>query len=99
MKLRKALVASAAAVAVSFAGTSVATAETNEPAAQVVTQDTTTNENTGEEGTGDEETTKPEEGSSDIDLDNVQGWISVIVAAIGALTAIATFVQKFVMDK
>lgn len=113
MKLfsRKALVAGATAVAISFAGTSVATAQDNEDA--VTTQDETTQEegtqdegsdNEGEENTNDDENNndnadgnKDDEEEDDLSSDpkEITAWISVFTAVIGALGTLFTFANKY----
>ena len=92
MKLRKSIAAGVAAVAMTFASTSVATAQdAQEPTTQVAE---------GAEGTNqkNEDPTTPEaQGSSDVDSKEILGWISVATAAIGALGTLITFVQKFIV--
>lgn len=77
MKLfsRKALVAGATAVAISFAGTSVATAQDNEDA--VTTQDEPTQEegtqDEGSDNEGEENTNDDENNNDDSNNDNADG--------------------------
>ena len=94
MKLfsRKALVAGAAAVALSFAGTSAAVAEetgqvTTSPAAPVKDP----NNNGGSSSTEGEEP----KGSSDLEAKEISAWISVFTAVIGALAAAFSFATKY----
>ena len=111
MKLfsHKALVAGAAAVALSFAGTSAAVAaeETTTPSeAPAPGEDQTPGEpgeddqdNTGNGGSssnnGDDENDKDEnKGSSDMDPKDISAWISVFTAVIGALGALFAFASK-----
>ena len=108
MKLfsRKALVAGAAAVALSFAGTSVAAAD------EVTTTETSTpqapsgSSNFGssksveptnpEDGKDPEDPEQTEEnGSSDMDPKDISAWISVFTAVIGALGALFSFASKY----
>ncbi|APT86954.1 hypothetical protein [Corynebacterium flavescens] len=85
---RKALVAGATAIAVSFAGVNVASAQSsnNAPAASSTTSSpaapTTT---TPEPGKG---------GSSDLRAKDIKEWIGIITAVVGALSAIYTFINK-----
>lgn len=89
MKLRKSIAAGVAAVAMTFASTSVATAQ--ETAPQEVAS-------AGETNQKNEEPTTPEaQGSSDVEHKEILGWISVATAAIGALGTLITFVQKFIV--
>lgn len=92
MKLRKSIAAGVAAVAMTFASTSVATAQD--------AQDTTIQvvEGAGETNQKNEKpTTSEAEGSSDVTSKEILGWISVATAAIGALGTLITFVQKFIV--
>lgn len=107
MTLRKSLVAAATALTVSAAGVGVASAEDATPdtnlsilAAETVTPDA----NDDAEGSSfgslssndDDENGDPSEGgSSDIDVDNVASWIGVFTAVIGAASALAGFISKF----
>ena|SRR5699024_8531365 len=113
MKLfsRKALVAGAAAVALSFAGTSVAAAQEEKDIAITDLNEggdeTDLNEggddgqdNTGNGGSssnnGDDENDKDEnKGSSDLDAKDITAWISVFTAVIGALGAAFSFATKY----
>lgn len=108
MKLfsRKALVAGAAAVALSFAGTSAAVA-----AEETTTEATTTQAPSGSSNLGDafgsstdKTTTEPTEGdkggedgdgSSDMKPKDISAWISVFTAVIGALGALFSFASKY----
>lgn len=90
MKLfsRKAIVAGATALAVTFAGTSVAVAEeTSTPTATV----TVTETETPADSEKDDE--KEDEGSSS-DPKDITAWISVFTAVIGALGTLFTFANK-----
>ncbi|QCB28543.1 hypothetical protein [Corynebacterium endometrii] len=89
MKLRKSIAAGVAAVAMTFASTSVATAQ--ETATPVVDNAVANFQNT------DESTTPEAQSSSDVDSKEILGWISVATAAIGALGTLITFVQKFIV--
>lgn len=95
MKLfsRKAIVAGATALAVTFAGTSVAVAEDETP---VVYEDTSaetpTPGNNDDDAETDPDPTK-EEGSS-ADPKDITAWISVFTAVIGALGTLFTFANK-----
>ena len=112
MKLfsRKALVAGAAAVALSFAGTSVAaadevtTTETSTPQAPSGSSNfgssksvEPTNPEDGEdpENTPEDPEQTEENGSSDIDAGEITAWISVFTAVIGALGALFSFASKY----
>lgn len=98
MKLfsRKALVAGAAAVALSFAGTSAAVAEQAPSTETVNTQDTS---NTGDDdkdkdnGLSSKGDDDKNEGSSD--ATEISAWISVFTAVIGALGALFSFASKY----
>ena len=111
MKLfsRKALVAGAAAVALSFAGTSAAAAEEDiamtDPTPVANDEDLNTQDNEGgddnapDEGGddnegGDENDKDKNKGSSDIDAGEITAWISVFTAVIGALGALFAFASK-----
>lgn len=96
---RKSLVAIATASVVSLAGVGVATAQDGGDAADqqpVVTDDnndggsTSPSELSGEAGSA--------EGSSDMDAKELREWISVFTAVIGALTALYTFINRYVMN-
>ena len=92
MKLfsRKALVAGAAAVALSFAGTSVAAADEQPNFSSF--------SSSSEKQNDDEGQTKPpkteENGSSDMEAKDISAWISVFTAVIGALGALFSFASK-----
>ena len=92
MKLfsRKALVAGAAAVALSFAGTSVAAADEQPNFSSFSSSSKQQND--------DEDQTNPptteENGSSDMEADDISAWISVFTAVIGALGALFSFASK-----
>ena len=94
MKLfsRKALVAGAAAVALSFAGTSVAAADepTNPGSSLSSFSGEKTDDNTGKEPDNNEE-----DGSSDMKPEAISAWISVFTAVIGALGALFAFASKY----
>lgn len=103
MKLisRKALVAGATALSVTFAGTAVATAAEDK---QVVSQgqqgssvetnktpqnnDTNAGKNNGKEG-------KEDFSLKEADPDNIKAWIGVFTAAIGALGTLFAFANKY----
>ncbi|MEX3516006.1 hypothetical protein VVR26_00880 [Corynebacterium camporealensis] len=98
MKLfsRKALVAGATAVAVSFAGTTVATAEDTKTTAP--TTETTPN------ATNDQEPPKGNEGSSnngegssegEVKTEDIIAWIGVFTAVISALGTLFGFLDKY----
>ena len=92
MKLfsRKALVAGATALSMTFAGTTVATAAETTPASSTENKEsaaaTTTN---GAEPT--------EEGSSikDMDPKEIKAWIRVVISVIGALGTLFAFANKY----
>lgn len=89
---RKALVAGATAIAVSFAGVNVASAaepKNNENAAVVTTEQ---DDNTGSSLPGSSTSGDPEENKAK--LDNIKAWIGIITAVVGALSAIYSFVNK-----
>ena len=96
MKLfsRKALVAGAAAVALSFAGTSAAVAAPETTTSPETTAPVEPGEggqgNTGNGGSsskeGDDETSKAKQ---------ISAWISVFTAVIGALGALFSFASKY----
>lgn len=102
MKLfsRKALVAGAAAVALSFAGTSVATAEdkTNTGGSSVSdilggSSFADSKNDTDDDGNNNGGANpKKKDGSSD--PESISAWISVFSAVIGALGALFTFASK-----
>ena len=94
MKLfsRKALVAGATAVAVAFAGTSVATAEENAGSSDIATVFSS------EEGGSSSNTTDPDNNGSslgDADPKEIASWISVFTAIVGALAAAFSFATKY----
>ena len=93
MKLfsRKALVAGAAAVALSFAGTSVAAADepTNPGSSLSSFSGGKTDDNTAKDPDNTEEN-----GSSDMEAKDISAWISVFTAVIGALGALFSFASK-----
>ena len=87
MKLfsRKALVAGAAAVALSFAGTSAAAADdqhTPTPFSSL-------------SSSSDEDKTPEDDGLSSQDPKKISAWISVFTAVIGALGALYSFASKY----
>ena len=88
MKLfsRKALVAGATALSMTFAGTTVATAA--EPTTQSTAAKPTTTTKASEPA---------EEGSSlkDADPKEIQAWIGVVTAVIGALGTLFAFANKY----
>lgn len=91
MKLfsRKALVAGATAVAVSFAGTTVATAEETDPTPTAANSQEPPKENEGSSNNG--------EGSSEGEVkpDDIIAWIGVFTAVIGALGTLFGFLNKY----
>ena len=92
MKLfsRKALVAGAAAVALSFAGTSVAAADEQPNFSSFSSSSEKPNDEDGET-----KPPKPEQnGSSDMKPQDISAWISVFTAVIGALGALFSFASK-----
>ena len=92
MKLfsRKALVAGAAAVALSFAGTSVAAADEQPNFSSFSSSSEKPNDEDGEP-----KPPKPEQnGSSDMKPQDISAWISVFTAVIGALGALFAFASK-----
>ena len=105
MKLfsRKALVAGAAAVALSFAGTSVAAAEEDiaitNPTEGSGENNPTEGGGENNDGNGGSSSNKGDDkdknkGSSDMNPENISAWISVFTAVIGALGALFAFASK-----
>lgn len=96
MKLfsRKALVAGAAAVALSFAGTSVAAAEEN-PTVTTTSQTPAPNEPGSSENGGSSSKDGEDNGLSSQDPKEISAWISVFTAVIGALGALFSFASKY----
>lgn len=98
MKLfsRKALVAGATAVALSFAGTSAAVAA--EPAKSSVSDlfsgSSSFSDKKNEDTTKEDPKKTEENGSSDMDPKDITAWISVFTAVIGALGALFSFASK-----
>lgn len=103
MKLisRKALVAGATALSVTFAGTAVATAaEENTPlSSSTIEKGAATQPYTNEKGSnnaGDDAKKKPQtERTSQEKAKEVQAWIGVFTAVIGALGTLFTFANKY----
>ena len=107
MKLfsRKALVAGAAAVALSFAGTSVAAADepTNPGSSLSSFSGKKTDDNTDtNDGGGKDQNNNGKDGSSSTEGDDetskaeqITAWISVFTAVIGALAAAFAFASKY----
>jgi hypothetical protein len=113
MKLfsRKALVAGAAAVALSFAGTSVATAEETNTGGSSISdivggssssdsKNDTNNDadSTEDNGNGDgdgEKKPKKKDGSSDMNPEEIDAWVSVFGTVIGTLGALFAFASKY----
>ena len=101
MKLfsRKALVAGATAVAVAFAGTSVATAKEETGSSDIATvfssEEGGSSSNTTDPDNNN--TTDPNNGSSlgDADPNDIASWISVFTAIVGALAAAFSFATKY----
>ncbi|HCG45918.1 hypothetical protein [Corynebacterium flavescens] len=98
---RKALVAGATAIAVSFAGVNVASAQSSLPSSSTTTAPAAPaapagdDDNTdGEGGTSTTPTKPAESGSSDLSAENIKAWIGIITAVVGALSAIYSFVNK-----
>ena len=103
MKLfsRKALVAGATAVAVAFAGTSVATAEEKTGSSDSISQ-LSSGENAGEGLSSDlpalaSLSSKDKEDEDDLSSkpDEIASWISVFTAIVGALAAAFSFATKY----
>ena len=103
MKLfsRKALVAGATAVAVAFAGTSVATAEEETGSSDSISQ-LSSGENAGEGLSSDlpalaSLSSKDKEDEDDLSSkpDEIASWISVFTAIVGALAAAFSFATKY----
>ena len=104
MKLfsRKALVAGATAVAVAFAGTSVATAEESTSSSDSINQ-LSSGENGGEGLSSDLpalanlSSNDKEEGDGELSSnpDDIASWISVFTAIVGALAAAFSFATKY----
>ena len=97
MKLfsRKAIVAGATALAVTFAGTSVAVAQEDETTV-TTTDETSVETPTSKESEApveDDKDDEKEEGSSS-DPKDITAWISVFTAVIGALGTLFTFANK-----
>ena len=92
MKLfsRKALVAGATALSMTFAGTTVATAAETTPASSTENKESAAATTT----TGAEPT---EEGSSikDMDPKEIKAWIGVVTSVIGALGTLFAFANKY----
>ena len=107
MKLfsRKALVAGATAVAVAFAGTSVATAEATTTGSSDSISQLSSGENAGEGLSSDlpalaslssnDDDKKPEDGDLSSKPDEIASWISVFTAIVGALAAAFSFATKY----
>ena len=103
MKLfsRKALVAGAAAVALSFAGTSVAAA--NEVSTTETSQapggSSVSGSSKGVDPTNPDDEVKPtnpdDENKGASDAKEISAWISVFTAVIGALGALFSFATKY----
>ena|SRR5699024_575608 len=102
MKLfsRKALVAGATAVAVAFAGTSVATAEEETGSSEIITQSSTEEGapafSSNFPGSSNDDDEDPE-GNSDLSSnpESIASWISVFTAIVGALAAAFSFATKY----
>ncbi|MDV2432923.1 hypothetical protein [Corynebacterium tuberculostearicum] len=101
MKLfsRKALVAGATALSMTFAGTTVATAA--EPTTSTETVEANPSKTAGANTTATAKTTEPskepKEGSSikDLDPDEIKAWIGVFTAVISALGTAFAFATKY----
>ncbi|WP_286955062.1 MULTISPECIES: hypothetical protein [Corynebacterium] len=95
---RKALVAGATAIAVSFAGVNVASAQSSFPSSSTTAAPAATagdDDNTdGKDGTSTTTTKPAESGSSDLSAEDIKAWIGIITAVVGALSAIYSFVNK-----
>lgn len=85
---RKALVAGATAIAVSFAGVNVASAA---PETRVLAVKTT---NTATPSISSGSSEKDADGNGKSGLDSIKSWIGIVTAVIGALSAIYTFINK-----
>ncbi len=96
---RKALVASATAVAVAFGGASVATAQSSsEPAAAPATTTTDANSNkstTTTTTTEDNGSSKDGSSMGDVEPKEIRDWIAVFTAVIGALGTMLAFLSKY----
>lgn len=94
MKLfsRKALVAGATALSMTFAGTTVATAAEPTSSTKSVEVKPTTTPTKTTEPSGE-----PKEGSSikDLDPDEIKAWIGVFTAVISALGTLFAFANKY----
>ena len=104
MKLfsRKALVAGATAVAVAFAGTSVATAEATTTGSSDSISQLSSGENAGEGLSSDlpalaslSSKDKKDEDDLSSKPDEIASWISVFTAIVGALAAAFSFATKY----
>ncbi|MDK4266910.1 hypothetical protein [Corynebacterium accolens] len=105
MKLfsRKALVAGATALSVTFAGTAVATAQ--EPVSNTVTEnqqgpsvgDTGKTAKTVDPNAGNNQNKDDKKGLSlqDANPEDIKAWIGVFTAAIGALGTLFAFADKY----
>ncbi|MFW0177361.1 hypothetical protein QP934_007115 [Corynebacterium sp. MSK122] len=93
MKLfsRKALVAGATALSMTFAGTTVATA------AETTTATKSVEAKPASTPTETKPSEEPKEGSSnkDLDPDEIKAWIGVFTAVIGALGTLFAFANKY----
>lgn len=94
---RKALVAGATAIAVSFAGVNVASAE-GAPANPGVVQTETpekpaNNDFSSQLSSGSSKTDKVTDKET-LDTEAIKSWIGIITAVVSALTAIYAFVNK-----
>lgn len=111
MTLRKSLVAAATVLTVSAAGVGVASAEAptvdaNQSSQIILAADTTGDDDAkdndlssfGSSSAGDDDkggNAKNDGGSSDIEADDITGWLGVFTAIIGAVSALAGFIGNF----
>lgn len=96
MKLfsRKAIVAGATALAVTFAGTSVAVAQEETPSVSAPVEDTPEKETETVTETVSADKDEDEEEGASSDPKDITAWISVFTAVIGALGTLFTFANK-----
>ena len=107
MTLRKSLIAAATALTVSAAGVGVASAaepatDTNQSSQFILAADANDDKGSSSSSLSSSDDDKKEEGgevtdggSSDIDVEDVTGWLGVFTAIIGAASALAGFISKF----
>ena len=103
MTLRKSLVAAATALTVSAAGVGVASAaepatDTNQSSQFILAADkgsSSSSLSSSDDDKKEEGGEVTDGGSSDIDVEDVTGWLGVFTAIIGAASALAGFISKF----